>query len=261
MLNRMTRLGWISATGLSGVAVVLVAPLLAQQPAARDPKVAKVASAAGVNGVAAPAGGAAPTTALPTKIGVVDVDAVINAYNKFKVHNEDIRAQALTKQNELMKLVNDIKQKGEVIQKLAPNSPDYKKATDEITEWQARAQAKQEQYKNEFIMKDADGLATVYREVQDMVHRVANQQAMTMVMNATTNKVISGSDPQSVMLAIGRPVVYADSNSDITNVVIKYLNSQYKSSGGPDPKGDIPIAPPGAPTQPAGPGTSATPRN
>ncbi len=257
MLNRITRMGWMFVAGLLGVVVVLVAPLLAQAP--RDGKVTK--AAAGTTAGTTPTTPAATST--PSKVGVVDVDAVINGYNKFKVHNEDIRAQALVKQNELMKLVNDIKQKGEIISKLTPNSPDYKKHADEITEWQAKAQAKQEQYKNEFIMKDAEGLATVYREVQDMVHRAAVHKGITMVLNSTTNKAMSGADPQSVMMAIGRPVVYADPTSDLTNEVIRFLNTAYKQAGGPDPKGDVPAAPGGgAPAQPTtAPGSQAGPRN
>ena len=51
-----------------------------------------------------------------------------------------------------------------------------------------------------------------------------------------SNAPIAGSDPNSVMAAMARTVVYADARNDITKDVVYNLNRNYKAAGGTVPK-------------------------
>lgn len=207
----------LSGLGLVGLSLA-VGTVVAQQ----DGSVRKTGTA-----------GTAPTARAlaPTVIGTVDMDAVFKGYDKVKNSSDTFAAEALAKRNELLKLQEEMKTSYEMLQKLTPAQPDYKKLEDRISELKAQGEAKREQYEREFAQKEAEALATLYREIQDMVGAIAKYRQMTFVLKTSTQP-ISGSDPNSVMAAMARTVVFANPQNDITNDVIHNLNVRYKSAGG-----------------------------
>ena len=78
-------------------------------------------------------------------------------------------------------------------------------------------------------------MATLYKEIQAMVARVAQWRKMTYVVKVS-NQPISGSNPNSVMAAMANTMVYADPRNDVTNDVVYNLNRLYKATGGAVPK-------------------------
>ena len=116
-----------------------------------------------------------------------------------------------------------------------------------------RDEALREQSEREFTLREAEMLATLYKEIQAMVSRVAQYRGMTYIMRVS-NDPVTGSNPNSAMMAIERTVVYADSRNDVTNDVIYNLNLAYKAAGGTTPKTSTPsaTAPGTTPSTPSG---------
>ena len=79
-------------------------------------------------------------------------------------------------------------------------------------------------------------MATLYKEIQTMVGRVAKWRKMTYIVKVS-NQPISGGNPNSVMAAMANTMVYADPRNDITNDVVHNLNNIYKATGGAAPRG------------------------
>ncbi len=92
-----------------------------------------------------------------------------------------------------------------------------------MTELKARHEAGREQAEREFTQRQAEMMATLYKEVQTMVARIAKWRKMNYVVKIS-NQPISGANPNSVMAAISSTIVYADPRNDITNDVIHNLN-------------------------------------
>jgi outer membrane protein len=199
---------------------------------------------------------AAPKATVPPVIGTIDMDRVLKEYEKFKFLGEEFQASVLAKKNELMKLGTEMQQQAEAMQKWTPGTPEFKKHEDKITFLKAQMDAKKEQAQREFELKEADSLATLYKEIQEMASRVAHQRRMTYVLKVS-NQSISGGDPKSVMAAMSSTVIYSDPHNDISSDVIYHLNRQYRANGGQPPKAAAPAtaraAQPGAATgaQPA----------
>lgn len=207
--------------GLLGLGL-LVGPSLGQQ---QDAAVRKSATQS-----------APPATALPpVSFGTIDMTDVFKKYDKVKVSGEEFKAAVLAKKGELMKAMEEMQQEQNMLQKFTPNSVDYKKHEDRITQLKAESEAKREQAEREFSLREAEMLATLYKEIQSMVTRVAKQRQLTYVLKVS-NEPITGADPNSAMRAIERSVVYADTKNDITADVVKYLNYEYHAAGGPVPK-------------------------
>jgi outer membrane protein len=216
-----------AALGLGTMALaVLTATAFGQQ--AQDAAVRKT------NNQTAPPG-VKPQPPVPVTVGCVDMSAVFKNYDKVKVNSEEFKAAVLAKKNELMKFMAEAQQESETLAKLTPGSVDFKKHEDRISELKAKHEASREQYEREFTLREAEMLGTLYKEIQSMVSRVAQHKGFNYVVRVS-NDPVTGSNPNSVMMAIERPIVYADPRNDITTEVIYYLNREYKVAGGTQPK-------------------------
>jgi Skp family chaperone for outer membrane proteins len=201
--------GW----SLVGV-VALVGPSLGQQP---DREVRRATNTA-------PAPKGAPPA--PAIIGSVDLDAVFRGYDRVKDSSESFKAEAAQRQNDLIKIADEGKRTAELLAKLSPNQPDYKKYENQMANLKAKLQVGQEQAASEFAQKEADALAMLYKDIQKIVAGVAKQRGFTYVIRVN-NDPVAGSEPQSVMAAMSRAVLYSDPTTDITSDVIYYLNYYY----------------------------------
>jgi outer membrane protein len=213
----------IATIGLCSLGIAfLVGPSLGQQ------------ADTGVRRTASPT--PAPATPIAPVIGTVDLDAVFKNYEKVKVSSEEFRAAAMSKKNELIKIQNEAQQVGEMLAKLTPGTEDFRKHENRVTQLKAQYEAGRESAEREFASREAEAMATLYKEIQTMVGLVARWRKMTYIVKVS-NQPISGANPNSVMAAMANTVVYADNRNDITNDVVFNLNKRYKSTGGPAPRG------------------------
>lgn len=188
-------------------------------------------------------------------IGSIDMDAVFKGYEKVEFLRKQIEAEANMKKGELSKIMAEAQQVAKEMESLQPGSPDFKSHDSKLTEYRARLNASREQAQSEFAQKEAEALATIYKEVQAMVEAVAKHNHMTYVIRIS-NEPITGADPNSALAAMSRSVVYSDPATDITQMVIRMLNRQYQAAAAPapgtpaNPTAQPPAAAPAAAAQP-----------
>lgn len=218
----------IQATLVAALTIsVGVANLASAQQQTQDRGVQRTAS----NTAGAASAANAPAAPVAAVFGSIDMDAVFKNYEKVKVSQEEMQAKALAKQNELQKLVADMKAVAEKQQSLAPTSPEFKKFDQQLTQMKIQGQAAQEQIQKELTEMEASALASLYREIQSMVARVATWRGMTYVVKVS-NEPLSATDPNGVMAAMSRTVVFSDPRNDITQQVVQYLNVEYRKTAG-----------------------------
>ncbi len=216
------------AIGLSLAGVIyLTAPTRGQAPKG-DPRIQPTNGAA--NGTRTP-GTFAP--GVPTVIGTIDLDVVFKNYDKVKAATKEISMAVQVRRGDLLKLENTGRQEVEMMQKFQPGTPDYQKHEDKATEIKAKMEAGKEQYEREITLRQADTMATLYKEVQAYAGWVAKQRGITHVITVS-NTPPSGSEPNSVLAAVNRPLIYSDARNDITNEVVYWLNEKYRNMAGPN---------------------------
>ena len=196
---------------------------------------------------------APPAPPAPTRIGCIDMERVFKEYKRFKVTTEQFKADLTAKQGELTKLQSEMRRIAGELESLNPSGNDYKAKEAEITRLKVEHEAQREQAQAEFARRESEALAKIYQDVQQMTAAVARSKKMTYVVKVSSEP-ITGSDPNSVMAAMARSVVFYDPAMDITNDVVYYLNQQYDKSGAAQPKADPaarPTAAPASTTAPA----------
>lgn len=197
------------------------------------------------------------------RIGAIDMEKVFKEYRKVEFVSGQLRSDAQARQAELAKLLTQMQQLGEEMKGLAPGSNDFSTKEVQITRLRAQLEAEREQAQTDFARKEADALAQIYREVQDASAAVAKANNMQYIVKIS-NEPVTGTDPNSVMAAMARSVIYSDPGLDITPIVIKFLNQRYDSPGGAGAPTDAATQPAsatqGAPRSPGGaPGSAPTP--
>lgn len=204
----------------------------------------------------------------PAVIGCVDMDALFKGYKKVEFLRKQMETEAEAKKGELNAILSQAQQLMQEMEKLQQGSEDFRNKEGKLTELKASLDARREQAQREFALREAEALATVYKEIQAMVAYVAQSYGMTYVLR-TSNEPVSGADPNSAVMALSRAVVYSDGKADVTNMVLKLLNQQYAKdhpeaaaaapAANPTPGGAAPAPAPRGNAAPASP-AAATPR-
>lgn len=239
------------ATLAMGLCLVGVAGLVGRSFGQQgDPKVRAASNPTPAPAPAADAS-AARVAPKPVTIGSIDIDKVLKEYDKCKVLIDNLRAEALNRHNSLMSIATEAKQEQEKLQRMTPGSPDAKKCEDRITQLKAQFEAGRENAEREFSQKDAETMATIYNEIAAMTKGVAKSREMAFVVRYS-DTLATGTEPNSVMAAMSRTIVFADPSVDITPAVIYWLNKRYQESGGPPPRNTSTAVPNGPTAQPRG---------
>lgn len=192
--------------------------------------VALVASQSiGQEGAPKTAAAPAPTTLPPAVIGCVDMDAVFKGYEKVDFIRKAIEAEANIKKAELTKIMGEAQQVAKEMEKLQPGSPDFKNHDAKLARLKADLDSARELAQRDFAMREAEALATVYKEIQSAVEVVAKHNHMTYVVRVS-NEPVSAGDPNATIAAMSRSVVFSDPAGDITQIVVRMLNREYQKA-------------------------------
>ena len=192
----------------------------------------------------------------PSVVGCIDLGAILKGYNKVEFLNKQLEDDYKRKQQELMQIYSEGEKVAKEMERLNPGTPDYKEGENKLNKLKIDFEAAREQAQREFAQKQADQLAVVFNEIQASVAYVAKYNSISYVVQVDREPVNSA-DPRTVTMALARPVLYYDSATDLTKVVMDHLNGAYqKASGGRAPA----TATPPAATPTPGAGANA-PRN
>jgi len=163
-------------------------------------------------------------------IGTIDMDAVMKRYEKVQQvrqrFNADIKAERerrAKRQAQFEKLVSQM-------QRLAPGSADFIALENEITALKGQYETEREKAQSEFARREARTTAALYEEIQETVAALAKAKGLNYVVRVSPVPQ-SDSEPNEVVTAVNRSIVYADPEDDVTEEVIRILNRRFKAKG------------------------------
>ena len=163
------------------------------------------------------------------KIGCIDMERVMREYKKVEFTRKQIQADAAARTNVIKKMMTEGQQISKELDGLAPDSPEAQARQKKLAELRGKLEGEKEQGQIEITTKEARALGTIYKEIQTLTAALAQRDGLTMVVRASNDPITEG-DPQTVMAAMTRWVVYADKKMDLTDTVIYNLNLRYDAS-------------------------------
>ena len=180
-----------------------------------------VIAAAGVffGASAVPAQSAAPGAAAAGKIGVINVRQAIASTSEGKQAGAELQSQFAPRQTELEglnKQINDLRQR--------IDAGTGKLSQDELTrlqrEGEARARAlqrKQDEYQEDVNAAQADVFDRIGRKMIDVLDRYARENGYVAVLDTSAQNT---------------PILFASTNIDVTQDIVKLYDAAYPVKGG-----------------------------
>lgn len=172
----------------------------------------------------------APAESIPHKVGLIDMAYLFSKYQKFDALRADLKAEIEGADAQMKVKLEKIKGLQLAMKELVPNSPDFVAHEKQITEMAAGAEADRKNLQRKFMREETKVYQTVYRDVLDAVNKYASIYKYTLIVRYSRDEAEPVDDPQKVMQALQRQVVFNRPEDDITDSVLTYLNKQYKPS-------------------------------
>ena len=163
---------------------------------------------------------------VPIKIYVIDVDKVFKDYDKFKTLRDAWQTEIQDREKQLRAVDEMIRSKMEQRNSLK-GQQDRDRIELEINELSFKGKKMKRDYEVDMARKQADMMATVYKEMSDVLEKACKEHGIHLVIRANENSIQNGvDDPRKTMATLQRQVVYHDPNLDLTDYVTKKLNKK-----------------------------------
>lgn len=168
-----------------------------------------------------------------TSVGVVDLSRVLDEYQQFQALREQMRSRVQAKETQLQRMMSEAKQLRDIQKDLDPNSDDYRNNESKLTQLVAQVETFRQQTRRDLINEEATLYHNVYQRVRQAVEWVAQQRGVQLVLRVS-NDPISPDNPEEVIKAVNRRVIYHDGALDLTSDVLRVINRsvQQKQAAG-----------------------------
>jgi Skp family chaperone for outer membrane proteins len=202
-----------SIIGLMGLAYIAAQ----DQPAAPAPETKP----------AAPAPVAPPPVAsasLALKIGVVNLQSVIDGYKKTKDVEKEIQRQKQQEEESIAKIDEELSKLRDQLEALTPGSELYRQTSEKIAMATAARKYKTDnlyQSIREHLNKQFAGL---YNEIRSAIDRYAKENGYSFIFKAESLPNASSEAGDISSQITFRTVLYSPKEADITNDIISLLN-------------------------------------
>ncbi len=193
-----------------------------------------VAILAGIHGTAQSQNtspGVASTTALPPKVGLIDMARVFKEYKKFEVIREKLKTEFEGTQKEAQAKAQQVQQLQAQMQTVTEGSPEYNQYEQKAVQLASELKAFGQMTQRDMFRKEAQLYKEIYLEVEDMVGKYAQFKKFTLVLRFNSEE-LDAEDPQKIISGMNRQVVFHRAEDDITDQIIKYLNDVYAKNNG-----------------------------
>lgn len=161
------------------------------------------------------------------KVGLIDMAYLFTNYEKFKDMRDELKVEIEGKEAAIKADVEKIKTMAEQLKTFTSGSDQAVELEKRITSAQAKIEADKQTAKRELFRQESKIYQAVYTEVTEAVALYAKHYHYTLILRFTREESV-GDDPQKVMQALQRQVVYNDAQDDITEKVLVYLNKEYR---------------------------------
>ena len=179
---------------------------------------------------------AAPASSAPGKVGVINIRGAIGSTAEGKQAQAELQSQFAPRQNELENLnkqINDLRQR--------LTACEGKCSQEEIQRLQTQGTRFTQQYdrKNTELQEDSnaalgDVIDRIGRKMVDVLDRYARENGYSVVLDSSAQNT---------------PILYAATQIDVTQDIVRLYDSAYPIKGGATPAQQKPAAKP-APTTP-----------
>lgn len=150
-----------------------------------------------------------------TKIGYVDFSTIFDAYQKTKVLSEDLEKEGKSKKAREEKMRNEIRRLKDELELASEKAKEKKRS--QIDRKIKQLQDFVKDTREELMGKRINMMKEIMEDIEAAIKEHGKSQKYDVILNDS-----------KIMTYSNRPVLYHDKSQDVTNEIIKILNSKYK---------------------------------
>ena len=197
---------------------------------------ATLAAAAVVAGLGqSPVQAQAQAETKPSKVGLIDMAEVFKDYWKFANLREDLKAEMVRMDASAKPKMQEMQRLRQQLGELAQGSPERSAVEEQLITISTELEALRKKAQVDVMRKESEIYKDVYLEIQQAVGRFAAYYKYDVIIRFNSTRLEEAANPQAILQQMNRQVVYHNPQDDITNTIVKYLNSEYKKAGGTEP--------------------------
>ncbi len=182
------------------------------------------------------AGGAVQAQESGNGIGLIDMAHVFQNYKKFEDLRDELQAEITRADAELQQKGEQLKQLQENLQRFQAGSAEYEQAEKALLDAKGDIQAFQAATQRKLARRESEMFKIIYADVAQAVALGAKHMKFSMVMRFNRKEIDDSTSPAEAVQTMNKTILYHQASNDMTDSVLKYLNSRYQSpNAGPTP--------------------------
>lgn len=152
-------------------------------------------------------------------VRVIDIKYIFEHHTRFKAAMEGLKKEFDASAQRVQAERNAIIQLEQQLKEMNNTSPDYKRLDEDIARRKAEWKLQGDKQLKEFRTKESEILWNVYYEIQLAVQEYSKQNNVGLVLQFNGDPIDSR-NPQKIVAGIGRQIVFAAPNRDITPIIL-----------------------------------------
>ncbi|MBX3380170.1 MAG: OmpH family outer membrane protein [Phycisphaeraceae bacterium] len=172
-----------------------------------------------------------------SRIALINIEKVINDLDEVKMGQSKIAAKSEARQAELNVLVKQIEEGQKKLELLDLKDTGRREEAVKLMEMTATANAKQQAFQGIINIEKGDLFKEVHGHIMDACAKYAEKNEIDLIM--VDDRVLTFQENDDVnkvsALISQKRIVYAAPSLDITDAIIKVMNTNFAASGGKRP--------------------------
>jgi outer membrane protein len=188
--------------------------------------------------VTATTGVAQAQSPAPTKghrVGLIDMAHVFQHYKKFEELRSGLQAEIEKSDAEAKVMVERLQKMQAEIKKFDAGSTEYEQREKQLLDLKGEFDAFRAATQRRLARRESETFKVIYTDVTKAVKLYAEYAHFDHVMRFNRKGIEEITNPQEAVQTMNKTFIYTNSENDITDVVLQYLNKPY-ATGAPAPK-------------------------
>jgi outer membrane protein len=163
------------------------------------------------------------------------MDAVLKRYGRVRQIQERMNADRAQANERLAKLRTDAEAMASRTGRLQPGGDDEHTREEQLKATRRKFEVQREIFERDFTQRQARESAGVLEDIQEVIAEVARARGMDYIVKVSPEPQ-PDANPNDVIAAFNRSVLYANPRNDITDEVARELNRRFENAGVRDPR-------------------------
>jgi hypothetical protein len=164
----------------------------------------------------------------PTKIALLDVNAIVKQSKSHKQKMEALKKEADEADAKMKEQADLIRIMMIQLKDMEKGTTEYAELEEKIARANAQVNMEAQPMKRDFLQRESKTYLLTYLDINDAVEKNARDNQIDMVLRFADDPVDSNK-PESILAAINRPIIWYDKKLDMTPAILKVFEEKEKN--------------------------------